>query len=87
MTAMFAMQLPSETLDADEISTISGCSRKADQVEWLNRNGWVFFKNRAGEPIVGRLYARLKLAGINPAMLATPAAATGGWQPDLSKAR
>lgn len=86
MTAMFEISLPSETLEPDEVCTLSGCTRKNDQVEWLNRNGWVFFKNRAGEPIIGRLYARLKLSGINPAAMAAPAN-LGGWQPDFSKAR
>lgn len=85
MSAIFELSLQSETLSADEISDISGCSRKGDQIEWLKRNGWVFIQNRAGMPIIGRLYARLKLAGINPAQLAAPAET--GWQPDLSKVR
>lgn len=82
MSAIFELSLQSETLSADEISEISGCSRKNDQIEWLARNGWIFLQNRAGAPIIGRLYARLKLAGINPALLAPD---SGGWQPDLSK--
>jgi hypothetical protein len=82
---MFELPLPSETLEPDEINKISGCSRASDQIEWLKRNEWVFFKNRAGAPIIGRLYARLKLAGINPATLAAPEAA--GWQLDVSNIR
>jgi len=85
MGAIFEMQLPSETLSADEISEISGCRRQNDQIEWLSNNGWLFIRNRAGAPIIGRLYARLKLAGINPAQLAAPE--TSGWQPDFSKVR
>lgn len=85
MSAMFELPLLSETLSAEEVMEISGCSRKGDQIDWLAQNGWVFIRNRAGEPKVGRLYARLKLAGINPAMLAAPEAA--GWQPDFSKVR
>lgn len=85
MGAIFEMQLPSETLSADEISDISGCSRKGDQIDWLSQNGWVFIRNRAGAPVIGRLYARLKLAGINPATLATPDSAGAG--PDFSKVR
>ncbi|MDK6078963.1 DUF4224 domain-containing protein [Massilia varians] len=85
MTAIFEMPLPSETLSPDEISDISGCSRKSDQIDWLMQNGWVFIKNRAGAPIIGRLYARLKLAGINPAALAAPEAS--GWQLDTSTIR
>lgn len=85
MGTIFELSLQSETLSAEEISDISGCSRKGDQIDWLQRNGWVFLQNRAGAPIIGRLYARLKLAGINPLALVAPAAA--GWQPDFSKVR
>lgn len=85
MSAIFEIPLQSETLSADEVTDISGCSRKGDQIEWLKRNGWLFIQNRAGAPIIGRLYARLKLTGINPAQLAAPA--DMGWQPDFSKVR
>lgn len=83
MTAIFEMTLATETLAADEIGHITGCARKGDQIEWLACNGWTHHKNKAGEPIVGRMYARLKLAGINPAALTT----TGGWVPDFSGIR
>lgn len=82
MTAMFEMPLPSETLEPEEIAKISGCARSGDQVDWLKKNGWVFFQNRAGAPIIGRLYARMKMAGINPAALAGHEAS--GWQLDMS---
>lgn len=85
MGAIFELALPSETLSADEISDICGCSRKADQIEWLKQNGWHFLQSRAGAPVIGRLYARLKLAGINPAQLAAPEVSS--WQPDFSKVR
>jgi hypothetical protein len=83
MSAIFEMPIDSETLTTDEVATITGCMRRADQVEWLNANGWAYHKNKAGEPIVGRLYARLKLAGITPAALTT----SGGWTPDFSAIR
>lgn len=85
MSAMFELPLQTETLSADEVSDISGCKRNGDQIDWLRQNGWHFLQNRAGAPVIGRLYARLKLAGINPAALAVPEAA--GWQPDFSKVR
>lgn len=81
MTAIFEFQLPSEILTQDEIAEITGCQRKAEKIDWLTSNGWVVFRSRAGEPIVGRMYARLKLAGINPVALAT----SGGWVPDWSR--
>lgn len=83
MSAIFEMPIDSETLAPDELTQITGCARKGDQIEWLSCNGWTFHKNKAGEAIVGRLYARLKLAGITPAALAT----TGGWVPDFSGIR
>jgi Domain of unknown function (DUF4224) len=55
-----------ETLTQDELQHITGASRKKDQTTWLEENGWVFVKNRGGDPIVGRLYARMMLAGIRP---------------------
>lgn len=55
-----------ETLTQDELQHITGASRKKDQTLWLEENGWVFVKNRGGDPIVGRLYARMMLAGIRP---------------------
>lgn len=85
MSAIFELPISSETLSEDEVSDISGCSRKSDQIEWLTKNGWVFFQNRAGAPKIGRLYARLRMAGINPASLSAPA--TTGWQFDASKVR
>jgi hypothetical protein len=47
MSAMFELTLPTETLSDEEVSDISGCSRKTDQVDWLTKNGWMFFQNRA----------------------------------------
>lgn len=84
MTAIFEVPIQTETLSPDELSEISGCLRKVDQVDWLSRNAWVFFQNRAGVPVVGRLYARMRLAGINPSALVT---AADGWQLDVSKVR
>lgn len=81
MTAIFEFPMPSEILSSDEVAEITGCARRGDQVEWLAQNGWVFHQNKAKEPIVGRMYARLRMAGITPAAMAT----TGGWVPDFSK--
>ena len=83
MNNLFDNSIQSETLTAEELETISGCCRKVDQIKWLQKNGWTFIKNRAGAPIIGRLYARLRLSGINPASLVS----TPTWAPDLSKVR
>lgn len=78
MSAIFEFHLASETLNSEEVAEISGCQRRADQIAWLNRAGWLYHTNKAGLPVIGRMYARLKMAGINPAALASPAAS--GWQ-------
>lgn len=83
MSAIFEFPMQSETLTAEEVAEITGCHRRGDQVEWLTCNGWTFHKNKAGEPIVGRMYARLRMAGITPAALTT----SGGWVPDFSQVR
>lgn len=56
----------SEILTEDELVAITGYKRPAKQCAWLDQNGWVYYKNRAGHPIVGRIYVRQKLAGIKP---------------------
>ena len=83
MSALFEMPLSSETLTAEELQQITGCARRADQVAWLQTEGWMYVRNRAGEPIVGRLYARMRLSGITPNALV----ASGGWAPDFSTLR
>lgn len=79
MTAIFELHLPSETLAADELSEITGARTSDGQRAWLDANRWKYHTNRAGRPIVGRMYARLKLAGIEASAL-TPQ----GWAPDFS---
>lgn len=83
MNNLFDSVIQSETLSVEEVEAISGCGRKNDQIKWLQQNGWTFIKNRSGAPIIGRLYARLRLSGINPASLVS----TPAWTPDLSKVR
>lgn len=83
MTPLFQLTIDSETLTHDELSSITGCGRRADQVSWLDAQGWTYVKTRSGEPVVGRLYARLRLAGISPSALVSP----GGWTPDFSSLR
>lgn len=83
MAALFEMTLESEMLSKNELVEITGTSRRADQIAWLQAQDWRFFQTRAGEPIVGRMYARLKLAGITPQLLG--AAEVRG--PDMSKVR
>lgn len=72
-----------ELLSADELVRITGYRRARAQRDWLTNKGWIFETNGAGEPIVGRWYARLKLAGVKPTadhrVTLQPA-----WTPDFS---
>lgn len=77
----FEIPLTSETLTADEIEAITGAAHAAHQIKWLTDNGWLYHTTRAGKPVLGRLYARLKMAGVNMAPAQT------GWQPDLRSVR
>jgi Domain of unknown function (DUF4224) len=81
--ALFEMPMASEILSSDELVVITGCGRRGDQVAWLQAAGWTYVTNRGGDPIVGRLYARLRLSGITPSALV----ASGGWAPDFSALR
>jgi hypothetical protein len=55
----------SETLTLAELREITKAKRKSRILQWLKSNGWKHFENAAGEPVVGRVYARYKLAGMN----------------------
>ena len=75
----------SEILTPDELTEISGRARKDNQRRWLVDNGWKYITNAAGAPIVGRWYARMKMAGVDlSAAVVGPAARVA---PDFSKVR
>lgn len=76
------MDIQTETLDEEELATITGYQMHSKQIQWLNNNGWQHVLTGARRPIVGRVYARLKLAGLKPC--ATNAVAET-WTLDLSK--
>lgn len=71
----------SEILDDDEVAAITGFKLARKQLAWLDENHWNYHRNGAGRPVVGRAYARLKMAGINP----SKPAAKEAWTLDLSK--
>ena len=76
------MDIQSEILAEDEISAITGFKLARSQINWLNQHGWHYELTGARRPIVGRVYARLKLAGVKPNG-ANAVAET--WTLDLSK--
>lgn len=78
------MHIQTETLAEEELATISGYQTPSKQIQWLTDNHWEFVLTGARRPIVGRVYARMKLAGIQPFSVRPIADA---WTLDLSKVR
>lgn len=83
MTALFAMTFETETLSKGELAEITGSVRRSDQLAWLTAHEWKHFVTRAGEPVVGRLYMRLRLAGISTLGMAQ----VDARGPDMTKVR
>ncbi len=74
----------SETLTGPEIEAITGYRLPSKQITWLKLKGWQFVTNGANHPVVGRVYARLKLAGVKPTSANAVAEA---WSLDLSRVK
>lgn len=66
-------------LTPDELERLTGASQTALQIAWLREQAWTYTVTRAGKPVVGRLYANLKLSGVEVATIVGPTA----WQPNL----
>ena len=73
---------PGELLTDDEVASITGYQTPSRQIQWLASNGWQHVLNGARRPVVGRLYARLRLAGLKPS---EANAITDTWTFDLSR--
>ncbi|WP_460152715.1 DUF4224 domain-containing protein [Pseudomonas sp. S2_B07] len=77
-----SFQLPSETLTEAELAAITGYKIPSCQRRWLQRNAWEHVLTAAQRPVVGRVYARLKLAGVKPS---ATNAVTETWSLDLAR--
>lgn len=75
------MEFQSETLADDELATITGYQIPSKQIHWLTENRWEFVLTGARRPIVGRVYARLKLSGVKPSAANV---VTETWSLDLA---
>lgn len=82
VTVNIELHIEDETLDEAQIVKITGRHFKAQQIAWLQENGWQFVVNARDEPVVGRMYARFKLAGVELSQATVVVA-----RPDFSKAR
>lgn len=71
-----------ETLSEKEIAAITGYQLPHKQIHWLASNGWQYVLTGARRPVVGRIYARLKLAGVKPT---ASSAVAETWTFDLSR--
>lgn len=76
------MDIQSEILAEDEISAITGYKLARSQISWLDFHGWHYELTGTRRPVVGRVYARLKLAGVTPS---ETNAVVETWTLDLSK--
>lgn len=69
-----------EFLTPEELAEVTGYKHPGSQKEWLDRNGWAYVVTGAGRPVVGRWFARMRLAGVQPTATGTESA----WKPDFS---
>lgn len=71
LARIIRMPMDGEVLSPVELAVITGRQDAPSQAKWLVSHGWVFHHNDEGRLIVGRLYSRLKLCGIDlPGMAA-----------------
>lgn len=76
------VDIQTETLAEGELENITGYRRPSKQIAWLADHGWHYTLTGARRPVVGRVYARLKLAGVRPT---ASNAVAETWSFDLSK--
>lgn len=78
--------MEAEILSDDELAELTGYKARAYQRRWLIDRQWVFVESRGKRPLVGRLYARMKLGVLSPAIIApNPPPAAPAWTPDYSR--
>ncbi|WP_242173947.1 MULTISPECIES: DUF4224 domain-containing protein [unclassified Pseudomonas] len=78
--------MQTEILSDEELADLTGYKRRADQRKWLKDRSWAFVESRGGRPLVGRMFARMKL-GIVSATISeqSPPPARLAWTPDFSR--
>lgn len=75
-----------EILSDEELAELTGYKARAYQRRWLIDRQWVFVESRGKRPLVGRMYARMKLGMLSPAIVdSTPSPAAPAWTPDYSR--
>jgi hypothetical protein len=75
MTTLLALPAEDELQLTDaELAKLTGTPQHSLQIDWLKGNRWAYTLTRAGRPVVGRLYANLKLSGVEVATIVSPQA-------------
>lgn len=74
--------LDTEFLTQEELAEITGYKTANGQRDWLDRNGWKYVLTGAHRPVVGRWFARMRLAGVQPT--ANGSLQPAPWKPDFS---
>lgn len=78
--------IEAEIFSDDELADLTGYKQRAHQRKWLTDRNWVFVESRGGRPLVGRMYARMKLGMTNTALIEqSPPPARPVWTPDFSR--
>ncbi len=78
--------IEAEIFSDEELADLTGYKQRAHQRKWLNDRNWVFIESRGGRPLVGRMYARMKLGMANPTLVEqSPPPTRPVWTPDFSR--
>lgn len=78
--------METEILSDEELADFTGYKARAWQRRWLDDRKWLYVESRGKRPLVGRMYARMKLGMITPAIIdPTPPPAVPAWTPDFSR--
>jgi hypothetical protein len=78
--------MEAEILSDEELADLTGYKARAYQRRWLIDRQWVFVESRGKRPLVGRMYARMKLGMLSPAIVdPNPPPVVPAWTPDFSR--
>lgn len=78
--------MQAEILSDDELADLTGYKHRAHQRKWLKDRNWVFVESRGGRPLVGRMFARMKLGMVSPNSVENnQPPARPVWTPDYSR--
>lgn len=77
--------METEILSEEELADLTGYKHRSYQRQWLKSRNWVFVESRGGRPLVGRMFARMKLGIISPTLATQPPPPASTWTPDFSR--